>query len=458
MSSDELERRLRTALAAAVADVDPPGPGPAALRRAAAGAAPAHRLRRVLLPGLAAAAVLAAAGITVAVNQAGGGPRPTVPTVPAGTNRPSAAPSATTTRPSPSRDESSSQLGLLPLCTPNQVSLSYHAGNRSGGADSGLIAILDTGASSCRLKGAITVEPVDANGKVIPTVPGWSNTVRADIPALSGNGTVSPAGEPKPGMRWAQLVLAGQYTHGNGPNGTCPAADEVTPAAWRVTGAVTGTVRNADPATDSLVPDGLRACDSGNGLDLEKVLLAYPPPTHPLPTSTGTTYTGSNYHGSAPPSACRQDDLHARYVGGGNAGSSHIGQIVVWNTGSQRCALLGPLGFAGYYADGSRDRAVQMTDPLDLSTTLPARMAPFRDRTSMLRHYLVATVSGMVIDASGRMCDMSDPTTAPARFVLTIGPVSLSVANSDPDAVQNQVLHGCGGRILLEGFSTPTGG
>jgi hypothetical protein len=449
MPSDELERRLRAALADAVADVEPPGPGAVALRRAAGRPRSGRRLRRVLLPGLAAAAVLAAAGITVAVNQTGSRPGPTVPTVPAGTNRPSPVPSVTTTQPRPSPDESPSQLGLLPLCTPGQLGLSYHAGNVSGGADSGLIEIVDTGASSCRLSGAITVEPLDAGGNAIATVPGWSNTVTADIPALSGNGTAPPTGgEPKPGMRWAELVLAGQEAHGTGPNGTCPAADEVTPAAWRLRGAVIGTVRNVDPATDSLVPDGLRACERGNGLDLEKVLLVYPPPTHPLPTD----------HGAGTLSACRQGDLHARYVGGGDGGQNHIGQIVVWNTGSRRCALDGPVGFAGYYADGTRDPAVQLTGPQNVSTTLPPQTPPYRNGGSARDGYLIAAIAGPMTGSSGARCDMSDPKTAPARFVLIIGSISLSVPNNDPDAVQNQVLRGCGGRILLAGFSAPRGG
>jgi hypothetical protein len=47
--------------------------------------------------------------------------------------------------------------------------------------------------------------------------------------------------------------------------------------------------------------------------------------------------------------------------------------------------------------------------------------------------------------------------SAPITFTLTVGTMIFHVVNLDPEAVQNKILSGCDGRILLEQVDPPTG-
>lgn len=154
-------------------------------------------------------------------------------------------------------------------------------------------------------------------------------------------------------------------------------------------------------------------------------------------------------HTTGAPGACTQNDLSARYAGGGDGGQTFMGEILVWNTAASPCQVRGLPSFTAYFANGSPDSLAQINGGRSLiSITLRARMSVYRDGTEP-SGYLDATLAGPQFNASGAHCSGTARLT-PATFVLSIGAIHLRVDNRDAAALQNKTLTGCDGRILME--------
>lgn len=153
-----------------------------------------------------------------------------------------------------------------------------------------------------------------------------------------------------------------------------------------------------------------------------------------------------------PAPSCRSGQLKARFVGGGYGTGNDFGAIVVWNPGPTPCQLHGPVSFAGYYSDGSRDpKAVPVRAITSGVIRLPGNMRPPRDGQD-LSGYLAAYLMGPERDDSSQpnaLCRRQDEGT-PAILVLTIGSMTIRTANSDPGSVQVTGVYGCHGQVLLE--------
>jgi hypothetical protein len=177
------------------------------------------------------------------------------------------------------------------------------------------------------------------------------------------------------------------------------------------------------------------------------------PVTKPvLPTESSSPASQS------PAPACRPGQLEARFLGGGYGTGNDFGVIVLWNPGPAPCQLAGPVGFAGYDPDGSRDANAGLAHPIASQITrLPAAMHQPRDGQD-LSGYLVVYLMGTERDDPAQpngLCRRQDEGT-PATLVLSIGSVTVRTANSDPGSVQVTGVYGCHGRVLLEDLQGPS--
>lgn len=158
--------------------------------------------------------------------------------------------------------------------------------------------------------------------------------------------------------------------------------------------------------------------------------------------------------------ACTSIELGARFAGGGFGGGNDFGGIWIWNPGPRPCRLSGAITFTAYYAGGAFDRNAMANRPVQpLSARLPARMPRPHDGADPSA-YLIAFLMGPERDDPTQpdaLCRTQD-TLSPATLVLSIGTVTVRVANNDPGAVQNTTVYGCHGRVLFEDVRGPLAG
>jgi hypothetical protein len=176
------------------------------------------------------------------------------------------------------------------------------------------------------------------------------------------------------------------------------------------------------------------------------------PVTKPVPA------TAASSAAILPPAPdCNSGQLAARFVGGGYGTGNDFGGIVIWNPGPTPCQLHGPVSFAGYYPDGSRDpNAVPVRAITGGVIRLPGNMRPPHDGQE-LSGYLTAALMGPERDDSSQpnaLCRRQDEGT-PAVLVLSIGSVTVRTTNSDPGSVNVTSVYGCHGWVLLEDLQGP---
>ena len=136
-----------------------------------------------------------------------------------------------------------------PRCSSSQISLTYRGGGFATGNNFGVIVLSNVGVAACQVRNLrLAVSPIDTAGRVIKTAR-WTNVAGAVTLTLSAHGGPPRADQPAPvGDAWAAVVLGGAGRDDpKQPDGLCASSDEVTPAAWRVTGPLSATVRNVDP-------------------------------------------------------------------------------------------------------------------------------------------------------------------------------------------------------------------
>jgi hypothetical protein len=181
--------------------------------------------------------------------------------------------------------------------------------------------------------------------------------------------------------------------------------------------------------------------------------------SHPRlrPVAAPATVTSTARSSAAPPD-CRAGQLDARFVGGGYGTGNDFGTVAIWNPGPTPCQLHGPVSFAGYYPDGSRDRSAGLAHPIAGRTiTVPGSMHSPRDGQD-LSGYLSAHLMGTERDDASQpdaLCRRQDEGT-PATLVLSIGSLTFRTANADPGSVQVTSVYGCHGRVLLEDLEGPS--
>jgi hypothetical protein len=155
---------------------------------------------------------------------------------------------------------------------------------------------------------------------------------------------------------------------------------------------------------------------------------------------------------------CRSSQLGARFVGGGFGTGNDFGEIVIWNAGTRPCRLHGPVSFAAYYADASRDRKATVNRPITATpSTLPGRMPAPRDGQDPAG-YLVAGLMGPERDDPAQpnaLCRPRDEGT-PASLELSIGSITVQVTNKDSGSPQNTSIYGCHGTVLLVDVRGPS--
>lgn len=153
------------------------------------------------------------------------------------------------------------------------------------------------------------------------------------------------------------------------------------------------------------------------------------------------------------PRRCTAGQLDTIFVGGGLAAGNDFGEILLWNPSNQRCRLHGPVTFKAYYADASVDTAASVVRPITMkTTTLPSRMPKAPRGVQSPTHYVIARLMGPGRDDPAQpngACRPQDE-RAPATLELSIGSLTVRVANDDPKAAQITKIYGCHGRVLLE--------
>lgn len=209
--------------------------------------------------------------------------------------------------------------------------------------------------------------------------------------------------------------------------------------------AVVGSYPRCRLAPDTAVPvethrSGPEACDALLSRATDTVTKPGPPSNRSSPTAT-----------QPPVADCVSSQLGARFVGGGFGTGNDFGEIVLWNQGTQPCRVLGPVTFAGYYPDGSRDRNATVNRPITaMPSILPGTMPAPRDGQDQ-GGYLVAGLMGPERDdptQPNALCRPRDEGT-PASLELSIGSITVHVTNKDSSSPQNSSIYGCHGRVLL---------
>lgn len=160
------------------------------------------------------------------------------------------------------------------------------------------------------------------------------------------------------------------------------------------------------------------------------------------PTATATP---------APP-LCQARQLAIQFTAGGLGGGNVFGALFVRNVSSTACALQGKVGFQALDASGRRIAASGMSQAETLSlVVLPPHTPPLAHGAQPTSGaYLTFSVMGAYRDdpnPPNDLCPTANEVT-PAQFALSVGGVSLQVANDDPAGYQFKSIDGCDGRIF----------
>lgn len=124
----------------------------------------------------------------------------------------------------------------LPRCHSGQIHARYRAGGFATGHDYGYLRLTNDSSPTCQLSGAVTVQAIDRHGKLIRLggTPNGSVLLRT-IQFLAHSAA----------HRAAAIMVGASVRTADGRD-ACPINQRVSPAAWRLTGAITGTVANTD--------------------------------------------------------------------------------------------------------------------------------------------------------------------------------------------------------------------
>jgi hypothetical protein len=197
-------------------------------------------------------------------------------------------------------------------------------------------------------------------------------------------------------------------------------------------------------AQDPAVPAAKRSSAAGecDALTSQPIVTKPPPSNYTRPSPPATQLAAPE---------CVSSQLGARFIGGGFGTGNDFGEIVMWNPGSRPCRVHGTVSFAAYYADGSRDRQATVNHRITAKfSTLPGETPVPRDGQEGAG-YLVAGLMGPERDdptQPNALCRPRDEGT-PASLELSIGSITVQVANKDSSSPQNTSIFGCHGQVLL---------
>jgi uncharacterized protein DUF4232 len=154
----------------------------------------------------------------------------------------------------------------LPRCHAGQVHVRYRAGAFRAGVDFGYLRLVNDSSGTCQLSGSVQVRPVDRHGKVIRFRGAPNDTVRLrSVQVLAHTGS-----------RRTVAILVGASVRTADGREACPIKQRVSPAAWRLTGAINATVANTDPAVQPYERGRVRhlyGCSGPSGIALADAAL-----------------------------------------------------------------------------------------------------------------------------------------------------------------------------------------
>ncbi|HEX9036155.1 MAG TPA: hypothetical protein VF808_04110 [Ktedonobacterales bacterium] len=179
--------------------------------------------------------------------------------------------------------------------------------------------------------------------------------------------------------------------------------------------------------------------------------------------ATNTPASGQASTPTATPRAmdCQISQIAATFRIGEASAGDMFATIYLRNISAEPCALEGEVGFYGVDASGARIKGTGMNQPVWLMPVVlpPHTPAPPLSVSPTPGAYVEVIFIGAYRDdptnASGNgLCSAANEVT-PARFVVSIGTVTMRVANDDPQSGRPDLtsVEGCHGVILGESAS-----
>ena len=193
---------------------------------------------------------------------------------------------------------------------------------------------------------------------------------------------------------------------------------------------------------------GMAACSSAQAQNTAKTTTSAPSPTS-VTTPTPTIAPRAQ--------ACQQTQLAGQFRAGSPATGNTTGEILVRNTSTSACAMLGNVDFYGVDAQGNRIAGSGMNGHVTLAPSIlppntptePAGVEPTPG------DYLVMFLLGAYRDdpaAPNGLCSAANEVT-PAQLALSVGNITVRVTNYDAAGGHFPSMMGCHGMILGEGAS-----
>lgn len=212
---------------------------------------------------------------------------------------------------------------------------------------------------------------------------------------------------------------------------------------------------------DSTVRDGTWSARSASALLallLTGALAACARVAAPATTIAQSSTTTVTSLPNAP--VCQPSQLATAYAPTGGAGGDRVGDIFIWNASPGACSLAGGVGFDALDTQGAPIPNSQRDQPSTLSKAVlpPNTPPPAPDQSRVAGAYLSMLITGVYRDdpsAPNGVCAPANEVT-PAWFVVTVGALSLRVANQAtlPNPPDTEPMAGChgaiaGGNLLL---------
>lgn len=184
----------------------------------------------------------------------------------------------------------------------------------------------------------------------------------------------------------------------------------------------------------------------------------------PFPPAKATAIAGATETAVALPTAtpqpsspaCASGQLAGRvWVGGVGAGNV-LGGVSIRNISFTPCSVQGTVTLTALDAHGQPIPGIAMAQPTTLAyATLPPNTpATPPSGSSAAGKYVEVGLMGEYRDdpKTGGLCGAADEVT-PARFVVTLGTVSIQATNNDPASLSFKAIKGCRGQISGQGAS-----
>jgi hypothetical protein len=149
----------------------------------------------------------------------------------------------------------------LPRCHSGQLHARYRAGGFSTGHDFGYLRLVNDSSPTCQLSGTVTVRAIDRHGKLIRLNGNPNDSVRLRAVPFPAHGATHRA---------AAIMVGASVRTADGRD-ACPIKQRVSPAAWRLSGAITGTVVNTDSTVQPYERGRVRhlyGCAGSHGINL----------------------------------------------------------------------------------------------------------------------------------------------------------------------------------------------